>query len=85
MRYVRNWVHERNIDLDGFSNEILYLSEHMQVILRLDILGVCCIKTSNETTERSYTHTFTDTENGYRRSMRKRANNLKTLDIQVSM
>jgi len=26
MRYIRNRVHERNIDLDGFSNEILYLS-----------------------------------------------------------
>jgi len=85
MRYVRDRVHERNIDLDGFSNEILYLSKHMQVILRLDVFRVCCIKTSNETTKRSYTHTFADTENGYRKSMRKRTNNLETLDIQVSM
>jgi len=85
MRYIRDWVHERNIDLDGFSNEILYLSKHMQVILRLDVFGVCCVKTSNEATERGYTHTFTDTEDSYRKSMRKRTKNLETLDIQVSM
>ena len=85
MKYVRDWIHERNIDLDGLSNEILNLSKHMQVVFRLDIFRVCCVETGNEAAEGSDTHTFTNTENGYRNSMRKQSNDLETLDIQVSI
>lgn len=63
MRRVRDRIHERNVDLDSLSDEVLDLTEHLQVILGLDIFRVGGVKASNEATKRGDTDTFTDTEN----------------------
>lgn len=50
MPFSRNGVHERNVDLDGLGNQVLDFTKHREVILGLDILRICGVKASHETT-----------------------------------
>jgi hypothetical protein len=63
MRHVRDRVHERNVDLDSFGDEVLNFSEHLQVVLGLNIFRVGGVEASDETTKGSDTNSFTNTEN----------------------
>ena len=37
---LRDRVHERNVDLDGLSNQVFDFTEHSKVVLALDVFGV---------------------------------------------
>lgn len=57
-------VHEGNVDLNSFGDQVLDLSEHGEVVLALDVLRVGSVEAGNETTKRGDSYTLTDTENG---------------------
>lgn len=64
--YIRDWVHERHVDLDGFSHQVFDFTKHGEVILGLDIFGVCGVQTRDEPTKRGDTDSLADTEYGSR-------------------
>ena len=64
-RYARNGVHEGDVDLHSFSNQVLDFSEHGQVVLGLDVFRIGGIQASDKATQRGDTNTFTNTEDGY--------------------
>ena len=37
---LRDRVHERNVDLDGLSNQVFDFTEHSKVVLALDVFRV---------------------------------------------
>jgi hypothetical protein len=55
-------VVEGDLDLDGLGDQVLDLSEHAQVVLGLDGLGVGSVHSGDETTERGDTVSLSDTE-----------------------
>ena len=55
-------VHEGNVDLDGLRDQVLDLTEHGQVVLALDVLGVRGVQARDETAEGGDTDTLADTE-----------------------
>jgi len=64
--YVRDGVHEGDVNLDSLSNQVLDFSEHGQVVLGLDVFWVGGIEAGNKTTKRSDTDTFANAKNGWK-------------------
>ena len=59
---VRDGVHERNVDLDGFRDQVLDFTEHGEVVLGLDVLGVRGVQARDEAAKGSDADTLTDSE-----------------------
>lgn len=59
---ARDGVHERHVNLDCLRNQVLDLTEHGQVVLALDVLGVRGVQTSNQAAEWCDTNTLTNTK-----------------------
>lgn len=53
---------QRNLNLNGFGNEVFELSKHSEVVLALDVLRVGNHHSGNETTKRGDTISLTNTE-----------------------
>lgn len=61
---VRDGVVVRDVDLDGLCDQVLNLTESLQVVLGLDVFGVGGVHASDQATKRGDTDTFTNTEDG---------------------
>ena len=59
---MRDGVHERYIDFYSFSDQVLDLTKHGEVVLGLDVFGVCSVKTCDKTTQGRDADTFTNTK-----------------------
>src|SRR5699024_9523004 len=57
-----NVVVERNVDLNGLSNEVLNVLELLELVLALDVVAVGNHHTGHQTTERGDAVTLTNTE-----------------------
>lgn len=82
--YERDGVHEGDVDLDRFSNQILNLAEHGEVVLGLDIFGVRGVQAGNQATQRGDTDTLSDTKDRYHMVSPEHKLSAK-VDVQVSM
>jgi hypothetical protein len=61
---LRDGVHERNIDLDCFRNQVLDFTKHGEVILGLYILRVRSVQARDETAKGRDTNTLANTKDG---------------------
>lgn len=55
---------ERNGDIDGVSNDVLEVTEGLEVVFAFDIFFVGRVHTSEETTDGSDTISLTDSKDG---------------------
>lgn len=64
---ARNGVHEWDIDLHGLGDQVLNFTQHLEVVLGLDVFRVGSVKAGNETSKRCNADTFSDTKYGCRK------------------
>lgn len=64
---ARNGVHERDIDLHGLGDQVLNFTQHLEVVLGLDVFRVGSVKAGNEASKRSDSDTFSNAKYGCRK------------------